>query len=203
MISKEVFTENAVVNQEEEEFVIRLHSDVFDKKVDLKVVPEEEEDTDDENGITDRIIDIANDLLSLEAIHLESIQEIVWKCFNGNSKIWSYASFEDQKKYETGEMTPQEYLELNKKGQQELYEIYDRQSCWDKIGEPEYRTCLYPSIWNHRFGFITFYPEWEENGLNILLRNGKIIGYVKGSDPITSGIDDPNVQSVYGNETYS
>ena len=163
------------------------------------MIPEDLDQVDEKEGITDRIIAISNDLIQLEPSNLETVRNTIWKCFNryGDLEIGSYTLYADDELYDKGEIPKKEYQRLNRKRQQELYEIYNEEDCWRTIGEPEYRTCLFPEIWDHRFGLITFYPEWEENGLNIIVRNGVIIGYANGHDPIRSGFDYPELKSIY------
>lgn len=197
MISKEQFRKEATFNRVTEEFVLLVYSKIFNKKIKLIVTPEDLDINDGEDGITDRIIEISNDLIKLESSNLEMIQETVWKCFNRYGELVSYTLTIDNEKYDRGEISKNEYQSINKQRQQELYDISSMEDCWNKIGEPEYRTCLFPEIWNHRFGFITFYPAWEENGLNILVRNGRIIGYANGPDPIVKELDNPALKSVY------
>ncbi len=197
MITKEQFRKDAKFNIENNEFELSVYSKIFDKDIKLKVIPELPDSVNEKDGITDRIIEIINDLINLDFSNLSSIQEIVWKCFNHYSELCSFTLNVDDEQYEKGEISKDEYQLLNKKRQQDLYEIYNKEDCWNKIKEPEYRTSLSPRIWNHRFGLIVFYPEWEEDGLNILVRNGEIIGYANGPDPIIRKFDDPKLKSVY------
>jgi len=197
MITKEKFRKEASFNIEDDEFELSVYSKIFDKEINLKVIPELSDNVDEKDGITDRIIEISNDLINLDFSNLTSVQETAWKCFNRYSELCSFTLNVDDEQYEKDEISKDEYQSLNKKRQQDLYEIYNKEDCWNKIGEPEYRTCLSPRIWNHRFGLITFYPEWEEVGLNVLVRNGKIIGYANGLDPIIRKFDDPKLKSVY------
>ena len=197
MITKEQFRKDATFKIEDDEFVLLVYSKLFGKEMYLKVIPEEPDEVNEKDGITDRIIEIGNDLINLDSSNLTLIRETVWKCFNRYIELCSFTLNIDDERYEKVEITKDEYEALNRERTQDLYEIYSEDDCWNKIGEPEYRTCIFPRIWNHRFGFITFYPEWEEVGLNILVRNGEIIGYANGLDPIIRKFDNPKLKSVY------
>lgn len=197
MITKEYFQKKATFNIENEAFSLTIHSKIFNKEVAI-LIPF---DRDKKEGINektlDKIIEIINDVSNLDASNLKTIQKTAWKAFNRYGEFVSYTLYKDDEKYENGQISREEYTQLNKNRQQELYEVFNEQDCFNSLGEPEYRTCLFPEIWNHRFGMITFYPEWEENGLNILVRNSNIIGYASGDNPIIKEFDNPKLQSVY------
>lgn len=197
MITKEKFRKEAKFDSEDEAFILSVYSKLFAKEINLKVMPEESAKKDEKDGITDRIIDISNDLINLDASNLALTQETVWKCFNHYGDSISHTLYEDDELYKKGKISKDDYQALNRQRQQECYDIYSKTDCWAQIGEPEYQTCLFPSLWQHRFGFITFYPEWEDEGLNILVRNGEIIGYANGIDPIVKAFDNPKLKSVY------
>lgn len=185
MITKEYILQYA--EEKDGGLSLTVYSKVFNEQVSFKIFP-------DDDGITERIVEIANDLMDLEPSALVTIRETVWKAFNRYGELVDYTLYEDTERYGKGQISRDELNEINRRRQQELYDIYSEQDCWETIGKPEYGTCLFPDIWKHRFGLITFYPEWEQEGLNIIVRNGVIIGY---GQHITSEYDDPNLKSVY------
>lgn len=192
-MTKEKFRQEATFDEEESSFILSLYSKLFSEQVTLLVTPELEE----KEQVSDRIIDIINDLYNLDPSNLEVVKNTVWKAFNRYGELRSYTLYEDDDRFKKNEITKEEYALINKNRQQELFEIYSKEDCWDQIGEPQFQTCLWPDHWKHRFGLLVFYPEWEENGLSILVRNGEIFGYANGLDPIIPEFDNPEVSSVY------
>lgn len=197
MLTKDYIRRKAKFNAEDEDFILSVYSQVFDKEVSLRIVPVRSTKADEEDGVTDRVVEICNDLINLGSSNLVLVKEAVWKYFNRYGKLVSYTLDADTVRFEKQEITKDEYASLNVRRQRDLFETHSMQDCWGLIGEPEYRTCLSPELWDHRFGFITYYPEWEEDGLNILVRNGEIFGYANGLNPIVKEFDNPELRSVY------
>ncbi|PIE77364.1 MAG: hypothetical protein CSA15_13345, partial [Candidatus Delongbacteria bacterium] len=115
MITKEQFRKEAKLNIEDNEFELSVYSKIFDKEINLKVIPESPDSVDEKDGITDKIIEISNDLINLDASNLALIQETVWKCFNRYSELHSFTLNVDDEQYEKGEISKDEYQSLNKK----------------------------------------------------------------------------------------
>ncbi len=58
MITKEQFRKEARFNNDEYEFVLLVYSKLFDKEIDLKVLPESTDRVHEKDGITNRFIAI-------------------------------------------------------------------------------------------------------------------------------------------------
>ncbi|MFD0797587.1 hypothetical protein ACFQZJ_08955 [Maribacter chungangensis] len=200
MITKKYFREKAFYNKDEQAYVLRVHSNLSGTDILAKVLPEEPKAVNEEDGVSDKILAILNELTALPVSKLDLIKKTAWSSFNDYGKLVSFTLLEDDNKFKNGTITREEYQNLNKKRQRDLFEIYSEHDCWKSLGKAEFKSCLFPRIWNHRFRLITFYPEWEGDGLNIVVRNGEIIGYANGLDPITKAFDDPKLKAI--NELY-